>query len=67
LLERNDVVDFGIFSVQKHITPGGVLADYVAEVVEFNGDCTLQRSGVTIPNFQDLKLIEDGDIITLSE
>jgi hypothetical protein len=43
------------------------LADYVAEVVEFNGDCTLQRSGVTIPNFQDLKLIEDGDIITLSE
>lgn len=67
LLEKNDVIDFGIFSVQKHITPGGVLADYVAEVVEFNGDCTLQRSGVTIPNFQDLKLIEDGDIITLSE
>ena len=67
LLEKNDVIDFGIFSVQKHITPGGVLADYVAEVVEFNGDCTLQRSWTIIHNFQDLKLIEDGDTITLSE
>ena len=67
LLDKNDIIDFGIFSVQKHVNPSGVLADYVAEVVEFNGDCTLQRSGVTIPNFQDLRLIEDGDIITLSE
>ena len=67
LLDRNDVVDFGIFSVQKHTNPGWVLADYVAEVVEFNGDCSLERDGATIPNFQDLKLIEDGDIITLSE
>ena len=67
LLDKNDVIDFGIFSVQKHITPAGVLADYVAEVVEFNWDCTLQRSGVVIPNFQDLKLIEDWDVITLSE
>jgi len=44
LLDKNEVIDLGIFSVHKHITPGGVLADYVAEVVEFDGDCTLQRS-----------------------
>ena len=67
LLDKNDIIDFGIFSVQKHVNPGWVLADYVAEVVEFNWDCSLQRDGVTIPNFQDLKLIEDGDTITLSE
>ncbi len=67
LLDRNDVIDFGIFSVQKHVNPGVVLADYVAEVVEFSGDCSLERDGVSISNFQDLKLIEDGDIITLSE
>ena len=67
VLDRNDVIDFGIFSIQKHTNPGWVLADYVAEVVEFNWDCSLERSWTVISNFQDLKLIEDGDIITLSE
>lgn len=67
LLDRNDVIDFGIFSIQKHVNPGWVLADYVAEVVEFNWDCSLERNWVVIPNLQDLRLIEDGDTITLSE
>ena len=67
LLDKNELIDLGIFSVQKQANPNWVLADYVAEVVEFNGDCTLQRSWTVIHNFQDLKLIEDGDIITLSE
>ena len=67
LLDRNDVVDLGIFSVQKHINPNWVKADYVAEVIEFNWDCSLERSWTVIPNFQNLKLIEDWDTITLSE
>jgi len=67
LLDKNDVVDFGIFSIEKHTNPGWVLADYVAEVVEFNGDCSLQRDWKMISNLQDLKLIEDGDTILLSE
>ena len=67
LLDKNDVIDFGIFSIQKHVNPGWVLADYVAEVVEFNWDCSLQRDGVVISNLKDLKLIEDWDTITLTE
>ena len=37
LLDRTQVVDFGIFSVKQNNIPNTVLADYVAEIVEFNG------------------------------
>ena len=67
LLDKNDVVDFGIFSVQKHTNPNGVLADYVAEIIEFNGEYSLERDGVKISDLQGLKLIEEWDIVTLSE
>lgn len=67
LLDRNDVIDFWMFSIQKNVNPWWVLADYVAEVIEFNGEYSLQRDWVIISNLQDLKLIEDGDTITLSE
>jgi hypothetical protein len=29
--------------VKQNNTPNGVLADYVAEIVEFNGDYSLER------------------------
>lgn len=67
LLDRDDVIDFWMFSIQKNVNPWWVLADYVAEVIEFNGEYSLQRDWVIISNLQDLKLIEDGDTITLSE
>jgi len=67
LLDRNDVVDFWLFSVQKHNNPNWVFADYVAEIIEFNWEFSLQRDGEVISNLQDLKLIEDGDVITLPE
>jgi hypothetical protein len=43
LLDRTQVVDFGIFSVKQNNTPNTVLADYVAEIVEFNGEYSLAR------------------------
>ena len=67
LLDRNDVIDLWILSVQKHINPNWVLADYVAEVVEFNGEYSLQRNGEKVSDFQSLKMIEEWDIVTLSE
>jgi hypothetical protein len=36
LLDRTQVVDFGIFSVKQNNNPNEVLADYIAEIVEFN-------------------------------
>lgn len=67
LLDRNDVVDFWLFSVEKHTNPWGVFADYVAEIIEFNWDYSLVRDWLTVSNLQDLKLIEDWDIVTLPE
>ena len=66
LLDKNDVIDLWIFSVQKHVNPNGVRADYVAEIIEFNWEYSLERGGINLP-IQDLKLIEDWDIVTLSE
>lgn len=66
-LDQTDRVDFGIFSIQKHLNPNGVLADYVAEVIEFNGEYSLQRDKITISNLQELKLIESGDIVFLQQ
>lgn len=67
LLDRNDTNNFWLFSVQRHTNPSSVLADYVAEIIEFNWEYSLERDWVIVSNLQDLKLIEDGDIIYLSE
>ena len=66
LLDRNEVIDLWIFSIQKHSNPNLVHADYVAEIIEFDWEYSLERDGVNLP-IQDLKLIEDWDIITLSD
>ena len=66
LLDRNEIIDLWIFSIQRHINPNWVRADYVAEIIEFNWEYSLERDGVNLP-VQDLKLIEDWDIITLLE
>ena len=67
LLDKNDIVDFWIFSINKHINPNGVRADYVAEIIWFNWEYSVVRDWLEISNLQDLRLIEDWDVITLSE
>ena len=36
LLERNNILDFGSFSIKTNNPSNGVFADYIAEIVEFN-------------------------------
>ncbi len=67
LLDRTQVVDFGIFSVKQNNTPNTVLADYVAEIVEFNGEYSLARDWKAILNSDKLKKIQDGDIVSFPE
>ena len=67
LLDRTQVVDFGIFSVKQNNIPNTVLADYVAEIVEFNGEYSLARDGKAILNSDKLKKIQDGDIVSFPE
>ena len=67
LLDRNQIIDFGSFSVKQNNNPNEVLADYIAEIVEFNWEYSLVRNGIEILNSDDLKSIQDGDIVTLSE
>ena len=67
LLDRTQVVDFGIFSVKQNNTPNTVLADYVAEIVEFNGEYSLERDGKSILNSDKLNKIQDGDIVSFPE
>ena len=67
LLDKTQVVDFGIFSVKQNNTPNSVLADYVAEIVEFNGEYSLERDGKIILNSDKLNKIQDGDIISFPE
>lgn len=64
LLDRTHVIDFWTFSIQKNTNPNGVLADYVAEIIEFNGDYSLVRNGETIENSQ---AIWNGDDVTLAD
>lgn len=66
LLDRTQVVDFGIFSVKQNNTPNIVLADYVAEIVEFNGEYSLERDWKVIKS-DKLKTIQDWDIVSLPE
>ena len=67
LLDKTKVVDFGIFSVKQNNTPNGVLADYVAEIIEFNGEYSLTRNGKVVISSNDLKTIQDWDSVSLSE
>ena len=67
LLDRTEVVDFWIFSVKQNNTPNGVFADYVAEIVEFNGEYSLVRDGETVLNSDKLNTIQDGDVVSFPE
>lgn len=64
LLDKTQVVDFGIFSVKQNNNPNGVLADYVAEIVEFNWEYSLVRNGKTVLNSDELNTIQDWDIVS---
>ena len=67
LLDKTQVVDFWIFSVKQNNNPNSVLADYVAEIVEFNGEYSLVRDGKTVLNSDKLKTIQDWDIVSFPE
>ena len=67
LLDKTQVVDFGIFSVKQNNTPNTVFADYVAEIVEFNWEYSLARDWKTILDSDKLKKIQDWDIVSFPE
>ena len=67
LLDRTQVIDFWIFSVRQNNNPNGVLADYVAEIVEFNWEYSLERNGKVLQNSDKLKMIQDWDIVSFPE
>lgn len=67
LLDKTQVVDFGIFSVKQNSIPNGVFADYVAEIVEFNGEYSLERNGKIVLNSDKLNTIQDGDVVSIPE
>ena len=67
LLDRTQVVDFWIFSVKQNNIPNTVFADYVAEIVEFNGEYSLERDGKVVLNSDKLKTIKDWDIVSFPE
>ena len=67
LLDKTQVVDFGIFSVKQNNTSNTVFADYVAEIVEFNWEYSLARDWKTILDSDKLKKIQDWDIVSFPE
>ena len=67
LLDITQVVDFWIFSVKQNNIPNTVFADYVAEIVEFNGEYSLERDGKVVLNSDKLKTIKDWDIVSFPE
>jgi len=67
LLDKSQVVDFGIFSVKQNNTPNTVFADYIAEIVEFNWKYSLARDGKIILDSDKLNTIQDGDVVSLPE
>ena len=67
LLDKTNVVDFGIFSVKQNNTPNWVLADYVAEIVEFNWECSLVRDWKEVLSSKKLNTIQDWDTVSLPE
>jgi len=66
LLDKSKVVDFGIFSVKENNTSNVVFADYVAEIVEFDGEYSLFREGKKVLNSDEIRIIQDWDIVSLS-
>ena len=67
LLDKTEIVDFWIFSIKQNNTLNGVFADYVAEIVQFDGEYSLVRNGKTILNSDEIKTIQDGDTVSLPE
>ena len=67
LLDKTQVVDFWIFSVKQNNNPNSVFADYVAEIVEFNGEYSLVRDGKIVLNSDKLNTIQDWDIVSFPE
>jgi len=67
LLDKTQVIDFWIFSVKQNNIPNRVFADYVAEIVEFNGEYSLERKGKIILNSDKLNTIQNGDTVSLPE
>jgi len=67
ILNKSNIINFWDFSVKKHTDLNGVLADYVAEIIDFNWEYSLVRDWLPISNWQELKLIEWGDTIILNE
>ncbi len=67
LLDKTQIVDFWIFSVKQNNNPNSVFADYVAEIVEFNGEYSLVRDGKTVLNSDKLNTIQDWDIVSFPE
>jgi hypothetical protein len=45
--------------VKQNNTPNGVFADYVAEIVQFDGEYSLARDGKTVLNSDKIKTIQD--------
>ena len=67
LLDKTEVVDFWIFSVKHNNTPNWVFADYVAEIVEFNGEYSLARDGKILKTSDKLNIIQDWDVVSFPE
>ena len=67
LLDRNQIIDFWFFSVNQNNNPNEVLADYIAEIVEFNWEYSLVRDWKMVLDLGDLKLIQDWDVVNLPE
>ena len=67
LLDKTEVVDFWIFSVKQNNISNWVFADYIAEIVEFNGEYSLVRDGKVILNSDKIKTIQDWDTVSLPE
>ena len=67
LLDKNKVIDFWLFSVKQNNAPNWVFADYIAEIVEFNGDYSLVRDWKIVTNSDKLKTIQDWDVVSFPE
>ncbi len=67
LLDKTKVVDFWIFSVKQNNTPNWVFADYIAEIIEFNGEYSLTRNGKIVVSSNNLKNIQDWDTVSLPQ
>ncbi|MDR2190348.1 MAG: hypothetical protein LBP53_04075 [Candidatus Peribacteria bacterium] len=60
MIEKNISIDNLLFSSTEK-NPSGVYADYIAEIIEFNGEYTIQNGDITLSS----QYIHNGDIIQL--